>query len=92
MVSGRVPGLVGAALLAASHRTFSGGSSMNPLTTMELARQEGVQPWRIRHLLNSGRIPAPPKNSSGDYQWGPQHIAALRKALAAGRRRKAVSS
>jgi hypothetical protein len=58
-------------------------------TTMEVVALLGVKHYLVRDALRTGKLAPPPKNSSGDFLWGSEHIAAPRKALAS-RRRKAV--
>ena len=52
----------------------------------------GITYHRLVSLLRSGKLPPPRKDSSGDYVWTDGDLAAARKALAAGRRRKGVAS
>ncbi len=41
-------------------------------------------------LIRYGKIPAPRKDSSGDYVWSADDLDRARKALKAGRQRKVV--
>jgi hypothetical protein len=43
-------------------------------------------------MLRYEKIPAPQKDSSGDYVWTDEDLDHARKALAAGRTRQAVSA
>jgi hypothetical protein len=55
------------------------------------AREIGIAPSHLYSLIRSGKVPAPPKDSSGDYLWDQDALEAAREALAVDRRRKAVT-
>jgi hypothetical protein len=61
------------------------------LKTAVAAERLDVPPYRLTNLVRYRRIPAPPKDSSGDFLWSPADLERARQALAAGRRRKGVS-
>ena len=52
------------------------------------ARELGISYSRLISLLRSERLRPPQKDSSGDYLWTEQDLAAAREALAAAARRK----
>ena len=52
------------------------------LKTPAAADALGVGYWRLIGLLRSKRLPAPQKDSSGDYLWTPEDIERARQALA----------
>jgi hypothetical protein len=52
------------------------------LKTPAAADLPGVAYWRLIGLLRSKRLPAPQKDSSGDYLWTPEDIERARQALA----------
>jgi hypothetical protein len=64
---------------------------MSFLKTAAVADLLGVSYYKIIELLRSRKIPAPQKDSSGDYVWLEGDIQAARAALAAGRNRKVVA-
>jgi hypothetical protein len=56
------------------------------LKTRDVCRIHNVPPLRIRHLLAAGRIPAPSKDSSGDFIWQEDDVARLLEAVPPRRR------
>jgi hypothetical protein len=52
------------------------------LKTPAAADALGVGYWRLIGLLRSKRLPAPQKDSSGDYVWTPQDVERARQVLA----------
>jgi hypothetical protein len=63
-------------------------TNMNTFKTPVAARQLGKPYWVVYAMVRSGRIPAPPKDSSGDYVWTAADIERARAALAAGPRKR----
>jgi hypothetical protein len=61
---------------------------MSYLKTTFAARQLGIPYWRLFDLIRSGLIPAPEKDSSGDYIWTADDVERARDALATRQRRK----
>jgi hypothetical protein len=47
---------------------------------------------RLINLIRYGKIPAPPKDSSGDYIWSSEDLERARQALKAGRQGKATEA
>jgi hypothetical protein len=60
------------------------------LKTPIAARQLGVRYSRLVSLLRHGKIPAPAKDSSGDYLWAGTDLEAARQAMTVDRRKKAA--
>jgi hypothetical protein len=56
------------------------------------AHELGISYHRLISLLRSEKLSRPQKDSSGDYVWTEQDLAAARQALAVDRRRKQVPS
>jgi hypothetical protein len=52
------------------------------------ARELQITVTRLYSLLRSAKIPAPQKDSSGDYLWTDTDLEAVRRALAIDHRRK----
>jgi hypothetical protein len=53
------------------------------------AREVGTTYVGLFNLIRHGKIAAPEKDSSGDYIWTEQNLAAARQALEARRQRRA---
>ncbi len=51
--------------------------------TPEAARAAQASIWQMYYLVRTNKIPAPPKDSSGDYIWGARDVEAARRALRA---------
>ena len=60
----------------------------SPCKSPAAAQALGISYWSLINLLRSRKLAPPRKDSSGDYLWTKRDLAAARKALAAGRRRK----
>jgi hypothetical protein len=61
------------------------------MKSRELRQAEGLGRLRdsqLRYLLREGKVPAPPKDVSGHFDWPPESVQLIREALAADRRRK----
>jgi hypothetical protein len=54
---------------------------MNVIKTAMAVRLLGTTYHRLFGLVRYGKIPAPQKDSSGDYVWSRRDLAAARKAL-----------
>jgi hypothetical protein len=52
------------------------------------AKELGISYYRLIGLLRSEKVKPPRKDSSGDYLWSDQDLAAARVALSVDRRRK----
>jgi len=52
-----------------------------PVKTPVAARLLHVPYTRLMSLLRHGKIPAPSKDSSGDYQWSQADLVAARRFL-----------
>jgi DNA-binding transcriptional MerR regulator len=59
------------------------------LSTTEVARHLGVQPYRISYLLNTGRIREPRVRVAGKRAWTADDVEVARKVLAERRDRHA---
>lgn len=55
------------------------------------ARQLKIPYSRLMSLLRYGKIPAPHKDSSGDYLWAENDLAAARRALEDRSNRKSLA-
>jgi hypothetical protein len=51
------------------------------MKTSRLARELGVNYYRLLYLVNTGKIPPPRKDDSGDFVWGRGDIARAKEAL-----------
>ncbi len=51
------------------------------MKSCEVCKVLGVPYPRLFGLIRAGRIPAPPKDGSGDLLWSTEHIAAARELL-----------
>jgi hypothetical protein len=58
------------------------------LLTRDVARQLRRAPYYLISLIRGGRMPAPPRDSSGRYVWRPGDVEAARRAMGTGRRRR----
>ena len=58
------------------------------IKTPVAARVLEVPYHRLISLLRDAKINPPPKDSSGDYVWGEQDLAAARQALARRQQRR----
>jgi predicted site-specific integrase-resolvase len=47
----------------------------------ELARKLGVSAHWLRRLEKAGRVPPPPRDINGHRRYGPEDIAAVKRAL-----------
>ncbi len=54
---------------------------MNVIKTAMAVRLLGTTYHKLFGLVRYGKIPAPSKDSSGDYLWRPKDLAAARRAL-----------
>jgi hypothetical protein len=61
---------------------------MLPRKSPAAARELGISYHRLVSLLRSDKLPRPEKDSSGDYVWTEEDLAAAREALSMGRCRK----
>jgi hypothetical protein len=62
------------------------------LKSAAAARELGVPYFKLYYLAHNGSVPAPPRDSSGDFCWRPQDIEAARQALAARGRRSPAAA
>ena len=62
------------------------------MKTPVAAQQLGTRYNNLIYLLRCQKIACPPKDSSGDYLWGKQHLDAARTALNEIRRRRRQSA
>jgi hypothetical protein len=60
----------------------------DPVKTPIAARRLKVPYSRLVSLLRYGKVAPPRKDSSGDYVWTEDDLAAARRVLDSGRRRK----
>jgi hypothetical protein len=58
-----------------------------PLTTADVARRLGVTRDALTAMIRAGRIPPPPRDSSGRFCWTDQLADLAREALGRDRRR-----
>jgi hypothetical protein len=61
------------------------------MKTRELRQVEGLEGLResqLRYLVREGKVPDPPMDISGHYDWPAESIPLIRAALAKDRRRK----
>lgn len=58
-----------------------------PLKTIDVAQLLGKRITTLRSLIQSRKIPAPQKDSSGTFVWSTEDIARAREALATDRRK-----
>jgi len=63
---------------------------MNAMKSTRAAQLLGIPYSRLTSLLRAAKLPAPQKDSSGDYWWSPGDLDAARRALTLDRRRKGV--
>jgi len=56
------------------------------------AKELGISYYRLISLLRSEKLAPPRKDSSGDYVWTDEDVAAARKVLAEDLRRKEAGS
>lgn len=58
------------------------------MSSRTAAAQLGIGVPHLRSLVRDARIPPPPKNEFGFYQWRESDLEAARRALAVDRRRR----
>jgi hypothetical protein len=56
------------------------------------ARELGITYANLIYLVRAGKVPAPPRDSSGDFLWDDSAIECARHALSIDRRRKVVAT
>ena len=61
------------------------------MKTTPAARHLGVPVYALLNWVRHGLLAAPPRDSSGHFVWGPEHLAAARR-VAQRRRRPAAYS
>jgi hypothetical protein len=54
----------------------------HPWTTAKVVLILKTSYWIINYLLRKGRLPSPPKDEKGHFQWHKKHIDRLRRILA----------
>jgi hypothetical protein len=64
---------------------MTNAASLPFLKTPAAADALGVQYWTLHQLIRQRSIPAPAKDSSGDFVWSPEDLDRARQALAARR-------
>ena len=52
------------------------------------AQKIGITEGNLHYLIRAGTIRRPPKDTSGEFCWEPEHIEAARQALQIDLRRK----
>jgi hypothetical protein len=79
-------------MMVADQGQRGGERGMGYLKSSAAARALGVPYYRLFELIRSGKLPPPPKDTSGDYVWSEQDIEAARRALMARQPRPAVGA
>lgn len=59
------------------------------MSTRQAGQRLGKTGFYMRSLIDSGRIPAPPKDATGNFVWSEQDLENARKAITIDRRRPA---
>jgi hypothetical protein len=62
------------------------------LKSPEVAKKLGLSYWQLVNHIRSGHIVPPAKDSSGDYFWLPEDVAAARNALRARRKKRELAT
>ena len=52
-----------------------------PLKTSDVSRLLGIRYFTLFNMIRYERIPAPSRDSAGDYVWWPKDVDRARKAL-----------